>query len=67
MNSALKILTSRNIVGQTSTICQSKGVYAGFDPTADSLHLGHLGLLTSLFRFNICGHKIVALVPNTEK
>ncbi len=37
-------------------------VYAGFDPTADSLHLGHLLPLTLLRRFQRAGHKPIALV-----
>lgn len=28
----------------------TKCIYAGFDPTAPSLHLGHLGLLLALTR-----------------
>lgn len=38
------------------------GLYCGFDPTADSLHLGHLVPLLCLKRFQEAGHKPVALV-----
>src|ERR1043166_1672267 len=31
-------------------------LYAGFDPTADSLHVGHLVPLLALRRFQLCGH-----------
>jgi len=37
-------------------------LYCGFDPPADSLHLGHLGPLLCLKRFQLNGHKPVALV-----
>ncbi|QZN97450.1 tyrosine--tRNA ligase [Symbiopectobacterium purcellii] len=37
-------------------------LYCGFDPTADSLHLGHLVPLLCLRRFQLAGHKPVALV-----
>jgi len=37
-------------------------VYAGFDPTADSLHVGHLVALVFLRRFAAAGHEPVALV-----
>src|SRR5882762_7779674 len=37
-------------------------VYAGFDPTADSLHIGHLLPLLMLRRFQRAGHKPIALV-----
>jgi len=37
-------------------------VYAGFDPTADSLHVGHLMALMILRRFQRVGHRPVALV-----
>lgn len=37
-------------------------LYCGFDPTADSLHLGHLVPLLCLKRFQQMGHQPVALV-----
>jgi tyrosyl-tRNA synthetase len=33
------------------------GVYVGFDPTADSLHVGHLFGQLSLRRFQLAGHR----------
>jgi tyrosyl-tRNA synthetase len=36
--------------------------YIGFDPTADSLHVGHLVQVMTLTHFQRCGHKPVALV-----
>jgi tyrosyl-tRNA synthetase len=43
----------------------AKGVqrgYIGFDPTADSLHVGNLVQIMILVHFQRCGHKPVALV-----
>jgi tyrosyl-tRNA synthetase len=37
------------------------GVYVGFDPTADSLHVGHLLGQLTLRRFQLAGHQPVAL------
>ena len=37
-------------------------LYAGFDPTADSLHVGHLMALMILRRFQQAGHRPIALV-----
>lgn len=37
-------------------------VYAGFDPTAESLHVGSLLPLLMLRRFQRAGHRVVALV-----
>ncbi len=37
-------------------------VYAGFDPTADSLHIGSLLGLIVLRRFQLAGHKPIAVV-----
>jgi tyrosyl-tRNA synthetase len=37
-------------------------VYCGFDPTADSLHIGSLVPLLALKRFQLAGHKPIALV-----
>ena len=36
--------------------------YIGFDPTADSLHIGHLTQIFTLIRFQKAGHKPIALV-----
>lgn len=37
-------------------------VYVGFDPTADSLHVGHLVGLLMLRRFQQAGHRAIALM-----
>jgi tyrosyl-tRNA synthetase len=36
-------------------------LYCGFDPTADSLHVGHLVPLLALRRFQNCGHHPIAV------
>jgi tyrosyl-tRNA synthetase len=36
--------------------------YIGFDPTADSLHIGHLTQIMTLLHFQLSGHKPFALV-----
>ena len=36
-------------------------LYAGFDPTADSLHFGNLVPLFALRRFQLHGHRPIAL------
>src|SRR6185369_8276442 len=36
-------------------------LYAGFDPTADSLHVGSLVPLFALRRFQLAGHRPIAL------
>ncbi len=41
---------------------QSRTLYSGFDPTAESLHIGHLVPLLALQRFQRAGHKPIALV-----
>ena len=40
----------------------SRVVYAGFDPTADSLHIGNLVPLLTLRRFQLCGHRPILLL-----
>ncbi|GAA4796645.1 tyrosine--tRNA ligase [Olivibacter ginsenosidimutans] len=43
----------------------AKGVtsgYIGFDPTADSLHVGHLTQIMTLIHFQRAGHRPIALV-----
>ena len=40
----------------------SRTLYCGFDPTADSLHIGNLVPLLMLRRFQLFGHRPIALV-----
>ncbi|MDF2945422.1 MAG: tyrS [Bacillales bacterium] len=41
---------------------ESVKLYCGFDPTGDSLHIGHLLPILMLKRFQLAGHKPIALV-----
>jgi len=41
---------------------KSRTVYCGFDPTADSLHIGNLVPLLALRRFQMAGHRPILLV-----
>ncbi|MCC4211668.1 tyrosine--tRNA ligase [Leeuwenhoekiella parthenopeia] len=41
---------------------QMRSAYVGIDPTADSLHIGHLVGVMMLKHFQQCGHRPIALV-----
>lgn len=41
---------------------ESTSAYVGIDPTADSLHIGHLVTVMILKHFQMCGHKPIALL-----
>lgn len=41
---------------------ESYTFYAGFDPTADSLHVGHLFVLVTMARLQKMGHKPIAVI-----
>ena len=41
---------------------EMRAAYVGIDPTADSLHIGHLVGVMMLRHFQLCGHKPYALV-----
>ena len=49
--------------GSEETLLEGpKSAYIGFDPTADSLHIGSLVQIMTLVHFQQCGHKPIALV-----
>jgi tyrosyl-tRNA synthetase len=66
----LQDLRNRGLIAQTTggdaleayLADGSRTLYSGFDPTADSLHIGHLVPLLALKRFQEAGHKPIALV-----
>jgi tyrosyl-tRNA synthetase len=68
--SFLQELQDRGLVAQTTggdalaehLNSASRTLYCGFDPTADSLHIGSLVPLLMLKRFQLAGHKPIALV-----
>jgi len=41
---------------------ESTSAYVGIDPTADSLHIGHLVSIMMLKHFQLCGHRPIALI-----
>ena len=47
---------------QNALATKVQTVYAGVDPTAKSLHIGHLIPLMCLLHFQIRGHRIIPLV-----
>ena len=53
-----------NVMPGTKELLEKEIVsaYIGFDPTADSLHIGSLLQITLLMRFQMCGHKPIALI-----
>jgi tyrosyl-tRNA synthetase len=66
----LQDLQARGLIAQTTDAAEldallqkeSITLYAGFDPTADSLHVGSLVPVLTLRRFQLAGHKPIALV-----
>lgn len=68
-NALLEDLKQRGLVQQETGdgelvgyLSEPRTLYCGFDPTADSLHLGHLVPLLVLKRFQDAGHTPIALV-----
>ena len=70
MTSIIQDLKARGLIAQTTDIEaldallneQKIALYCGFDPTADSLHIGHLLPVLALRRFQQAGHTPIALV-----
>ena len=70
MTSVVHDLQQRGLIAQTTdaqaldTLLNEKKItlYCGFDPTADSLHIGHLLPILVLRRFQLAGHIPIALV-----
>lgn len=65
----LQDLKARGLIAQVTGddklaefLQQPRTLYCGFDPTADSLHIGSLVPLLTLKRFQLAGHKPIALV-----
>ena len=47
--------------GLKETLKEPVTIYCGFDPTADSLHVGHLQQIILLRRYQLAGHRPIAL------
>jgi tyrosyl-tRNA synthetase len=62
-------LTWRGLVHQTTSPALAEKLdtdfltaYIGFDPTADSLHIGSLLQLTTMRRLQLAGHRVIGLI-----
>ncbi len=63
-------LQARNLIAQTTDLAALQEalnagmvtLYCGFDPTAPSLHLGNLAQIVTMRRFQLAGHRPLALV-----
>ncbi len=68
MSSLFTELEQRGLIAQLSSLnapalfAQVQKAYCGFDPTAGSLHIGHLVPLLMLKRFSDANHDVIALV-----
>ena len=69
MTSILDDLSARRLIAQTtdldalsSSLAAPITLYCGFDPTAPSLHLGNLSQILTVRRFQLAGHRPLALV-----
>lgn len=68
--SVLTDLRARGLIAQTSDLAAlerhlaaaPRTLYCGFDPTAESLHVGNLVPLLALRRFQLAGHRPILLV-----
>jgi len=70
MNHILDDLTWRGLIAQSTDLDALRAdidagpitMYVGFDPTAPSLHMGNLVQILTARRFQLAGHKVLALV-----
>ncbi len=69
MNSFIQELKDRGLVAQmtdenkiTEILNNGASIYCGFDPTADSLHVGSLLPLITMLRFKKAGHTVFPLI-----
>ncbi len=69
MENVFDILKERGFIeqctdeeGVRALVDQPQAVYCGFDPTADSLHLGSLIPVLGLMHFHRTGHQVIALL-----
>lgn len=68
-NALIDDLHARGLIAQASDLnaisqllSTPQTLYCGFDPTAGSLHIGHLVPLLMLKRFQDAGHQVIALL-----
>lgn len=56
----IKSLSNRDTL--THLLTSKQTIYCGFDPSASSLHIGNLVLMTLLKRFQKAGHRVIIVV-----
>jgi len=68
MNNVIDVLKERCLLADVTgpgihdRLQSPTTVYAGFDPTSDSLQAGNLVTVQALAHFQRCGHRVIALV-----
>ena len=69
MQNIIEELNYRGLIAQYSNeeavrklLDSKQAVYCGFDPSASSMHLGNYVMISLLKRFQLAGHKVVAVV-----
>jgi tyrosyl-tRNA synthetase len=70
MTDVIDELSWRGLIAASTDLDELRGLlaagpvvfYAGFDPTAESLHIGHLVLLLTMRRLQQAGHRPIGLV-----
>ena len=67
MENFIEILSEREMLhsimpGMESHLKTNRTGYIGFDPTADSLHIGNLATIMMLVHFQNCGHTPIILI-----
>lgn len=65
-------IADRNLLhfsAEVTDLCnvEPQTVYAGFDPTADSLHIGNLLVIVNLLHWQRGGHNVIAVVIMEKK
>ena len=69
MENIIEQLNARGLISQYSSqenvsklLDSKQTIYCGFDPSAASMHLGNYVMISLLRRFQLAGHRIVAVV-----
>lgn len=69
MENIIDELNARGLIEQYSNedkvremLGRKQTIYCGFDPSASSMHLGNYAMISLLKRFQLAGHRIVAVV-----
>ena len=69
MENIIDELNARGLIEQYSNedkiremLGKKQTIYCGFDPSASSMHLGNYAMISLLKRFQLAGHRIVAVV-----